>query len=1000
VALVAAAALLGILADETSAQPCPPREGPYPEFIHDIMQRNPEAFRFKRSLIQRTQIVRENRKLHERGLLDVEGKTPDEIHDLITVSGTVQVPVLLGKYVDTGANPYPRTDLQTELFDGPWPTGTMTEFYDEISYGNLDVQGTVYDWVTVSQDDDYYAGESCGLDTFDAHTDEFITETVAANDGTIDFGIYDNDGPDHVPNSGDDDGYVDFVAIVQPESGGECTLSCGVQHTIWSHRWVLSGWSSAYTTNDASAEGGNIKIDDYVIMPAKSCGGTMIEIGVFCHEFGHAFGLPDFYDTYTGGSTCTSDDSEGVGYWDLMGAGNWNSPDTPAHMSAWSKAFLGWVTPGVVSFDLNNWPLQSASRFPAAYKLWTGGEPDTEYFLVEYRTADGFDADIKTPGVLVWHVDESLEDCLFWNDCNENECHKMLDLECEDQTGTDHTLNADHLDSSANRGDAGDPFCTGDTFDGASNPSSDSYGGSNTDVVVGDIANCGGSSVRLDLLVGRDPEDVDLCMRDCGSDPCSEPSPCDVYWASPEVYVDNNEDGIIDPPAPGIDNKLFARVRNVGGNNATNVDVDFYYADPTLGLLFPSTGTALGSTSVPLIGPGSSEVAGVLWNIPNPPPDVDHYCLGVIATNALDGQTDEFAPNDDNVAQINMQALYAKAGDDVPRLGGSPDAGGARAALATPFEATRRVMLCNPFRETCSFTVKIGNPPQYNDAIIPPDWTVALEYTEVILRPGECRPLRVNVKDEAAVHGDRCVVPLTLLCDTEVAGGTILMFEIDNVPPAEPCNGFSVVRTVPPEGDTAPGQKALHMSWKDDFADALGFPERVERWRIHNGTSASFVPSPSNLVAETCIDDDPTTTDYDLFTRVPEDPLATWYKIIAVDRAGNESRECTTEEVVETVAVGDVGVAHPAVSLQVSNPFRAGGEMRFTLPGAGQTEVSVFSLSGRRVRELANAALGAGEHEIRWDGTDASGREAASGVYVVRVTSMGLQRSKRILLIR
>ena len=38
---------------------------------------------------------------------------------------------------------------------------------------------------------------------------------------------------------------------------------------------------------------------DYVIQPAWNCAGppSAIDIGVFAHEFGHAFGLPDLYDT-------------------------------------------------------------------------------------------------------------------------------------------------------------------------------------------------------------------------------------------------------------------------------------------------------------------------------------------------------------------------------------------------------------------------------------------------------------------------------------------------------------------------------------------------------------------------------------------------------------------------------------------------------------------------------------------------------------------------------
>ncbi len=38
--------------------------------------------------------------------------------------------------------------------------------------------------------------------------------------------------------------------------------------------------------------------------------------GVYVHEFGHAFGLPDLYDVdYS---------SKGVGHWSLMSGGSWN----------------------------------------------------------------------------------------------------------------------------------------------------------------------------------------------------------------------------------------------------------------------------------------------------------------------------------------------------------------------------------------------------------------------------------------------------------------------------------------------------------------------------------------------------------------------------------------------------------------------------------------------------------------------------------------------------
>jgi len=983
-----------------NAQPFPPREGPLPEATISFMQENPDFFTFKRSLIGRAERARENRQLLSEGRLDVRGKTAEDVQQLTAVTGTAYVPVLLAKFSDTGANPYPRVNLQTELFTGPWPTGTMREYYDEISYGNLDVQGTVYNWVTVSNDDDYYSpDESCGR-WEGARTDEFITETIAANDGAIDFGDYDNDGPDGSPNSGDDDGYVDFIAIVHPEEGGECG-GCEGAHNIWSHRSSLSNWAAGeYTTNDPRAGGGSIKIDDYVIQPALSCGGGMIEIGVFCHEFGHAFGLPDLYDTSSDEEapvTCTTDSSEGVGYWCLMGSGPWNSPERPAHMCAWSKARLGWINPGVVAFDLNNFPLLSSSDVPAAYKLWTAGDPEDEYFLVEYRRQTGFDDQLKAPGVLIWHVDDT-------DGSQGDECHKRVDLECADQMGTDHTLDADDLDQNEDRGDATDPFCDGETFSGGSVPSSDSYGGSNTSVTVTDIHGCGNFEVFLDLRVGREPNDVDLCMRDCASDACGEPSLCDVFWASPEVYIDNNEDGIIDPPAEGITNRLFSRVRNVGSDDATDVDVSFYFADPTLGLNFPSTGDLIDTDDVPLISPGDSELTEIEWDIPLPPPDISHYCVGVIAENPLDPQTDEYAPNDDNVVQINMQELYAKAGDEVPggaRQEGTSSATAARSgssdAVATVFTKTQRVMVCNPLDQTCVLRVKIGNPPSFDDAIIPADWTVQLSETEFPLAPHQCQPLLVRVTDSRAVHGDRCVVPLTLLCGTEPVGGTILVFEIDNVPPRDPCDDFRVVRQTPPPDDF-PGDGAVHVMWGDDLADALGFAERVERWRVYRGASENFVPGAANLLVETCIDEDPTTVVYDHFAPVPLDPAESWYKIIAVDRAGNASAACTTQEEQESVGVPDVSGPPPNVSLEVSNPYRVGGEMRFTMSKGGQAGVELFSLTGRRVRELAAGVFDAGEHRVRWDGLDASGRAVANGIYVVRVTANGMKSSKRFLL--
>ncbi len=983
--LPALCAVLGLLAAARAySAPVIPPTGRFPERVLELIQHDPDQFEFQHAWIAHTERLRQNRLRIERG--ELTPRDDDERRSLTVVNGTRKIPVFLGKFSDTGAGPIDADDLQQQLFDGPWPTGTMSEYYAEISYGNLTLDGTVFDWVTVSNADTFYAGQVNGLNPSVSHTGAFVREVVAANDPAVNFAAYDNDGPDNLPNSGDDDGIVDFVAIVHPETGGEC----GPPDNLWSQRSTLSKWDGdggVYATNDAKFGGGFIVVDDFTIMPALSCDfpPAMTAIGVFCHEFGHAFGLPDLYDLSTNGSSCESDFSQGVGYWCLMGSGNWNTPERPAHMSVWSKSVLGWIAPTVVTNDLNNWPILSATRYPVAFKMWDQGSPGQEYFLVERRTAEGFDDEIQGPGILIWHLDET-------NTAgNLNECHPSIDLECADQTLPDHTLDHDDLAEGDNKGDSGDPFCDGDEFTSASTPSSDAYNGTATGVQVKDIHGCGSPTALADLLVGAAAGSNDICLRDCGSDVCGEPSPCDVFWKTPEVYIDNNDDGIVDAPAPGIENHLFARVRNIGVDNAANVDVDFYYADPHIGVNFPSQGTLIGSDQLSVIGSGSSDVADVMWTIPNPPPSVDHYCVGVVATNALDGQSSEDARADDNVAQINLQALYAKAGDNVPA--------GAAHPPAVVFDTTRIVTLCNNGRTTCAMTVRIGSPPLYDDAFIPSDWTVTVSPTNVILAPRQCVKITVRVRDTNAVHGDYAVIPLTGLCGAQPIGGDVLEFHIDNVPPQRPCT-FTVTET--PHGDHFPGTNGLAIEWDAALFDERGFAESVERWRIYRGSSAAFVPSPANLFVETCVDDDPLTARYQHFEDLPEDSLRSWYKMVAEDRAGNISDTCVTHVQRTLTGVDDAAAPAPGVLLlrNAPSPFPSSTVVHYVLPRDGAVDLAIFASNGRLVRVLASEKQSGGAHDVTWDGHDNGGRAMPSGTYYVRLTAEGRHHTSRLTLMR
>ena len=485
----------------------PPKKGvAWPAAYLERIRKQPNAFTYRRSLKPLMSRIQANRAAVREGIMTAEAASAA---GGTVVSGSKSIPVLTAKFNNTGANPYPHIKLQKELFDGPWPTGTMTEYYQEISYGNFTVTGTVFSWRKLSKNDTFYEGGCNGL-CGAAKVSEFLKETLDLNDSRVNFAQYDNDGPDGVPNSGDDDGYVDFVAFVHPESGGECGNS-----NIWSHRWVYSGWTggSDYTTNDAKSGGGFIKVDDYVIMPGFACDGTtMIEIGVFAHEFGHAFGLPDLYDTDGG--------SEGIGIWGLMAAGSWggdnNSPEKPTHMCAWSKQFLGWVAPNELTADIDPATIQSVEDNAFAYKMPISS---TEYHLISNRQKKMFDAKLPGAGLLIWHINEAVITAgLTNNTVNADENNKGVDLEEADGKR--------HLDKNTNRGDGGDVFpgtANKRKFDNTTNPKSS---GTNAVCVISDS----GSPMTAKLLVstGKCPDNG--CPNMALQSPTQGGGQMLVYW--------------------------------------------------------------------------------------------------------------------------------------------------------------------------------------------------------------------------------------------------------------------------------------------------------------------------------------------------------------------------------------------------------------------------------------------------------------------------------------
>ena len=307
---------------------------------------------------------------------------------------------------------------------------SMWDYFDEVSEGALNIEGEVFGPYTLDGDAADYSSGS-----------DFVRDSVEIAD--------------------DDIYYPDFDAVVAIHSGpgGEST---GDSDDIWSAHWP----SITINTDDEDENGDDYKVRRITQVPEyQQSSGERNPLGVWCHEFGHELGLPDFYDT--------DSSSEGAGNWAVMAAGSWgNNGETPVYFSAYSRYWLGWEEPELIIDDVTNLVIEPVSEGGVAYKLPIPGNwsDSKQYFLIENRQQINYDTYIPGEGLLIWHIDEEIMDSKWAsNTVNNDEDHKGMDLEEADGN--------DDLDNKANRGDAGDPYTSG-SFSKDTYPNSLAYNGS------------------------------------------------------------------------------------------------------------------------------------------------------------------------------------------------------------------------------------------------------------------------------------------------------------------------------------------------------------------------------------------------------------------------------------------------------------------------------------------------------------------------------------------
>jgi M6 family metalloprotease-like protein len=154
---------------------------------------------------------------------------------------------------------------------------------------------------------------------------------------------------------------------------------------------TLADLRKALGNNDPSYRGipvqnGAFHIPDGIILPetqSREISASELSefglLGTAALMFGHQIGLPNLFNTDNGRA--------GIGFWGLMDQGSNNYQGLmPAQPEAWSKVFLGWEEPIVVTQG-ENFEV-AAALHENSKKIYKIPITDTEYFLIENRQRD------------------------------------------------------------------------------------------------------------------------------------------------------------------------------------------------------------------------------------------------------------------------------------------------------------------------------------------------------------------------------------------------------------------------------------------------------------------------------------------------------------------------------------------------------------------------------------------------------------------------------------
>ena len=275
-------------------------------------------------------------------------------------------------------------------------TGSVKRYFSDMSGGKFKPQFDLYGPITMPKNVAYYGEGSSSMERYR----ELVSEACTMMDDSLDFSKYD----------ADKDGNVDLVYIIYAGYGESVS---SIDSTLWPKAFVC-GTDIKKDGKYVRLAGISNELNGRPDGNYNSKSGLLINgVGLFCHEFSHCMGLPDFYPTVSPQWTTANDkqdfdayDNQGMEEWDVMDNGIYlYNGYSPTAYTAWEREKMGWLTIETLTKE-GKVELKSIDEGGKAYRIKNDKNTSgNEYYIVENIQAKGWNKKLPASGMMVSHVE-------------------------------------------------------------------------------------------------------------------------------------------------------------------------------------------------------------------------------------------------------------------------------------------------------------------------------------------------------------------------------------------------------------------------------------------------------------------------------------------------------------------------------------------------------------------------------------------------------------------